>query len=269
MEETNNCGIYKIVNIINSNCYVGQSYRLKQRKSEHFRRLRNNKHVNKHLQNSYNKWGEYYFEFVILCFCKPEDLTENEEYWNKKLKPVFNKRECTDSNRGMHLSEEHKRKISEANTGKMHSEESKRKLSLSKQNISDVTREKLRISSTGRFYSEETRKKMSLSKKGKPGRRHTEEENENLSKARMGNLNPMYGKKLPLERVEALRKINKEKIVSEETKRKHSESAKNRPPISEETREKMSKSQKNRLPFSEETKKRMSESGKNRRKKDN
>lgn len=52
------CGLYKIVNRVTGQCYVGQSQRVRKRLSEHFRLLRLNKHTNPHLQNAWNKYGE-------------------------------------------------------------------------------------------------------------------------------------------------------------------------------------------------------------------
>ena len=51
------CGLYKIVNKVTGQCYVGQSQTIKKRIKEHFRLLRQNKHTNRHLQNAYNKYG--------------------------------------------------------------------------------------------------------------------------------------------------------------------------------------------------------------------
>lgn len=67
-------GIYKIVNTVTGQCYVGQSQRVKKRIKEHFRLLRWNKHTNPHLQNSYNKYGgqAFYGEIEIQC----NDLSE-------------------------------------------------------------------------------------------------------------------------------------------------------------------------------------------------
>jgi len=63
------CGIYKIVNTATGQCYVGQSQRVKKRLKEHFRLLRNNKHTNPRLQNSYNKYGAecFYGELEVEC----------------------------------------------------------------------------------------------------------------------------------------------------------------------------------------------------------
>ena len=63
------CGIYKIVNKVTGQCYVGQSQRVKKRLKEHFRLLRWNKHTNPHLQNSYNKYGPAAFYGAIEVEC--------------------------------------------------------------------------------------------------------------------------------------------------------------------------------------------------------
>jgi len=63
------CGIYKIVNKVTKQCYVGQSQRAKKRLKEHFRLLRWGKHTNTHLQNAYNKYGaeNFYGDIEIQC----------------------------------------------------------------------------------------------------------------------------------------------------------------------------------------------------------
>ena len=58
MTEKSNNGIYYIQNTTTGQLYIGQTSRLDERESEHFRQLRDNCHFNKHLQNSYNKYGE-------------------------------------------------------------------------------------------------------------------------------------------------------------------------------------------------------------------
>lgn len=73
-------GIYKIVNKSTGQCYVGQSQRVKKRLKEHFRLLRLNKHPNRHLQNSYNKYGPNNFYGSIEVECdSTDDLDHLEE----------------------------------------------------------------------------------------------------------------------------------------------------------------------------------------------
>ena len=68
-------GIYKIINLVNGKFYIGSSKNLMKRWGDHLYRLRNNKHLNKHLQNAYNKYGESSFAFVII---------ESNNTWNEK-----------------------------------------------------------------------------------------------------------------------------------------------------------------------------------------
>ena len=73
-----NCGIYYIQNKITKQLYIGQSIRLKERKQKHLFDLRNNKHQNTHLQNSFNKYGEENFEYGVTEYCEPSQLDELE-----------------------------------------------------------------------------------------------------------------------------------------------------------------------------------------------
>jgi group I intron endonuclease len=59
-------GIYKIVNTVNNKYYVGSSKRIFNRLADHIYTLRKNKHDNKHLQRSFNKYGEKCFQFSIV-----------------------------------------------------------------------------------------------------------------------------------------------------------------------------------------------------------
>lgn len=73
------CGIYKIVNTVTGQCYVGQSQNVKKRLKEHFRLLRGGKHTNPHLQNSYNKYGAAAFYGALEIECtNPDDLDQLE-----------------------------------------------------------------------------------------------------------------------------------------------------------------------------------------------
>jgi group I intron endonuclease len=77
------CGIYKIVNRVTGQCYVGQSIRIKKRLKDHFRLLRRNKHTNPHLQNSYNKYGAEAFYGAAEIECN--DLNELDQLENAFL----------------------------------------------------------------------------------------------------------------------------------------------------------------------------------------
>lgn len=86
----NNTGIYYIQNKKNKLIYIGQSRNIKSRWSQHLQKLRNKKHPNPHLQNSYNKYGESVFEFGVLEYCSIEDLDDLEIAYIKFYNTTIN-----------------------------------------------------------------------------------------------------------------------------------------------------------------------------------
>nr|UVX74785.1 MAG: GIY-YIG catalytic domain protein [Bacteriophage sp.] len=121
-------GVYLISNNVNGKCYVGSTIHLDQRRKEHFSRLANNKHINAHLQNAYNKYGREAFDFEILETVDIDDnikdkLLKREQFWIDNLKPEYNVLLVAGSNLGYHHTEETKKKISESTTGVKKSDE--------------------------------------------------------------------------------------------------------------------------------------------------
>lgn len=83
-------GVYSITNNINNRSYIGSSNNVNKRRKTHISQLRNNKHPNKYLQNSWNKYGESVFDFKILEYvedCSKLFYVEQTyiDMWNKKL----------------------------------------------------------------------------------------------------------------------------------------------------------------------------------------
>ena len=64
-------GVYKITNTVTGKCYIGSSARIERRWIGHKYHLRNNTHHAKHMQNSWNKYGEKTFIFEIVYKCAP------------------------------------------------------------------------------------------------------------------------------------------------------------------------------------------------------
>lgn len=60
------CGLYYILNIKTKDIYIGSSIMLTKRYKEHFLKLKTNKHVNKHLQRSFNLHTCDSFEFHVF-----------------------------------------------------------------------------------------------------------------------------------------------------------------------------------------------------------
>ena len=83
------CGIYRITNEVDNKVYVGSSLNIKNREYKHFWLLRNNKHDNSFLQNSFNKNGELKFKFQIIELCNSHELIDRENYYIVLLKSNF------------------------------------------------------------------------------------------------------------------------------------------------------------------------------------
>ncbi len=88
----NKPGIYRIVNLVNGKCYVGHTSNLKQRKNDHYKLLRHNKHKNNHLQDAWNLYGEINFIFEILEIIEyPLDFVKNRKQYAEYLCPYEQK----------------------------------------------------------------------------------------------------------------------------------------------------------------------------------
>lgn len=179
-------GIYKIVNTINGKVYIGQSIRIKSRKIDHLRDLRQNKHINKHLQAAFNKYGEQNFKFEIIeCYEDDfpiEELTKREQYWIDYYGGLdssnnYNKREA--GSKGP-LSEESKRKLSAKHKGKkvIITEETKQKISKSLKGRPAHNK--------GSHHTLDTRKRISEKLKGVPKPPRTKEHARKLSESLKG-----------------------------------------------------------------------------------
>jgi group I intron endonuclease len=59
-------GIYKITNKINNMFYIGSSTDCFRRFYQHINNLEKSKHINKQLQNAYNKYGKEFFTFEVV-----------------------------------------------------------------------------------------------------------------------------------------------------------------------------------------------------------
>lgn len=77
------CGIYKITNALNNNCYIGLSKQIKDRWKQHQNRYLNidDKEYNKALYRAFRKYGIESFTFEILELCDEHKLADREIYW--------------------------------------------------------------------------------------------------------------------------------------------------------------------------------------------
>lgn len=116
-------GVYCIENTVNKKQYIGSSKNVYKRKNKHFSELKNGKHKNVKLQNSYNKYGKDSFTFIVLELIEDESLlVKKEQFYIDRNKPWFNINLIANSSLGVKRSEETKEKIRQANLGLKHPE---------------------------------------------------------------------------------------------------------------------------------------------------
>lgn len=111
-------GIYEIRNINNNKKYIGSASNIKSRWEKHKRTLRNNNHANPHLQNAWNKYGEFSFTYSILEICPKDVLIEREQHYIDSLCPEYNIRKIASSNYGLKRTREMNEKTSNSMKGK-------------------------------------------------------------------------------------------------------------------------------------------------------
>lgn len=67
-------GVYCVKNLQNNKLYIGQAINVPRRLYKHYRDLINNRHLNEHLQRSFNKYGKQNFEYSIVCAASVDQL---------------------------------------------------------------------------------------------------------------------------------------------------------------------------------------------------
>lgn len=143
--------IYSIFNKVTFLRYIGLSVSIKRRFNEHKRSLNKGVHINTHLQNAWNKYGEENFIFQLFEVCDVEMLNEREQFYISLF--MSNNKyfgyNLTSGGKSTQMSEETKKKMSISQTGK------KRNFTLEhKANISK--------SLMGKKLSEERKNKLKL-----------------------------------------------------------------------------------------------------------
>lgn len=162
--------LYKIVNNVTGDVYIGQTSDKVRRFSKHRCTLRDGTHCNRFLQRSYHKYGPEAFRYELIV---EADSTDNAnrleieliEQLRKSL-TVYNLR--TGGKNGT-LSEETKRRIGDANRGKKRTSETRRLLALAvlgKRQSSETIAKRVQ-SRKGYKHSEETKALIASQLKGK------------------------------------------------------------------------------------------------------
>lgn len=101
-----NSGVYRILNTVTGEKYIGSSARYSLRKCIHLCNLRRGDHTCSRLQKSFDKHGESAFVFELVEPCPQSRLERREQAWVKKEKPEFNGNRKTYRaiNRSMHTA---------------------------------------------------------------------------------------------------------------------------------------------------------------------
>jgi len=111
LSDVERSGIYKIVNAITGKQYIGSAKCFRVRWNGHRAQLRKGIHHSNPLQRSWLKYGEEAFSFIILSYCEPVDLIENEQAALDLYKPQYNVCTTAGSSFGRFHSDEAKEKI--------------------------------------------------------------------------------------------------------------------------------------------------------------
>jgi len=112
-------GIYTLKNKITKENYIGKSSNIYMRLGMHLTRLCNNKHRNRLLQASWNKYGVDNFELEVLEICSLQELDVKEMSWINKLAD-FN---ITRDGYRLSMTDESKKKMSETRKRKFENKE--------------------------------------------------------------------------------------------------------------------------------------------------
>ncbi len=145
-------GIYKFTNLKNNKIYIGSSINITSRKSNHISLLNNNIHHNRHLQNSWDKYGKENFEFEIIEYIDNiEELVIREQYWidfykSCDIKNGYNLSPTAGSTYGYKFTEEQKQNIKD---GLKNSEKVQEYMLLRKINRKITNRKTLSEANTG------------------------------------------------------------------------------------------------------------------------
>ena len=116
IDEMMQIGVYKIVNLANNKIYIGQTSKsFYSRWRSHLSNLRCDRHINRHLQNSWNKYGQESFQLEIVEIIDIYNkvlLDTLEQKYLDLLKPELNICTVVGTTTGIKYTEEQKHKNS-------------------------------------------------------------------------------------------------------------------------------------------------------------
>ena len=157
----------------------------------HKNNLKNNKHGNSYLQNSWNKYGEENFKFIILEECESINLNDREKYYIKYYNSINRKygyNRTTGGSNGKHLKETIEL-IRSKHIGLGHTEETKEKIRKIKTGVIVLENTKVKMSQSQKEnYKNNTRRKEIAQQQGfkNKGSKRSEENKQKMRNAQLG-----------------------------------------------------------------------------------
>lgn len=82
-------GIYKITNLLDGKCYIGQSKHIEKRWKQHFQKGYGAVHKSS-FQQAIDQYGEKGFSFEVLEECNPSELEKRERHYIEMFRPEYN-----------------------------------------------------------------------------------------------------------------------------------------------------------------------------------
>lgn len=189
-------GIYEILNTANGKRYIGSAKDLDCRWKLHRRELLGGRHVNKHLQRAWNKYGEGAFKFLPILTCaKTKQMLEfYEQQLLDKVKPEYNICKKAGTTLGMVHSPEARAKMKERSTGRKCPAVS---VSNQVRLVSAGTRVKMSEARLGKSRPKEAIEKSNAANRGQ---KRTLEQCANISRPKLGNTYVRGQKRTPAQR---------------------------------------------------------------------
>lgn len=174
-EAKNKTGIYRWVNKVNGNTYIGSSVDLARRLRVYYDFSFLSVRVTKSRSRVYSailKYGYSNFQLEILEYCTKENAISREQYYFNLLKPEYNLNSVAGSRFGSPHSEETKQKMRDLSQGRKLTTQTKNLLSLANKGVnnpnfgkthSEETKALIRLARLGKsFLSESMKNKMSI-----------------------------------------------------------------------------------------------------------
>lgn len=207
-EHNKKSGIYSIKNLITGQIYIGSAINLYKRINRHVIDLKENKHTNSKLQNSWNKYKSENFSFEIIELVDKELLLVREQYYLDTI--LFaNKNDNKFKELGFNIL-----KIAGSSIGHKHSDEFrelKRQQSLGNTSGKGTKRS----DEQKKIFSEAQLKRYENIPKSRNARQFYEKKSKE-------ELNKIYSESFTEERRKIIVESNKKRVISDETRNKMS-----------------------------------------------